>query len=120
EALEMLTEDASNKQLHQVLIEVADALRAGSTFADAIAVHADMFPRYYVGILRSAELSGNLDTVLDQLALYLERDLEASRAIKSALTYPMVVLVMAIGTVILLVSYVLPRFKTFFDDFGAK
>ena len=77
DALEMLTEDASNKELRQVLIEVADALRAGSTFADAIAVHADMFPRYYIGILRSAELSGNLDTVLDAARAYLERDLEA-------------------------------------------
>jgi type IV pilus assembly protein PilC len=120
DALEMLTEDASNSQLKQVLVEVADDLRAGRTFADAMARHSQAFPSYYLGILRSAELSGNLDTVLDQLATYIERDLEASRAIKSALTYPLVVLVMAIGTVILLVSYVLPRFKDFFDDFGAK
>jgi type IV pilus assembly protein PilC len=120
DALEMLTEDSSNKQLQQVLVEVADALRAGSTFSDAIAVYSDMFPRYYVGILRSAELSGNLDTVLDQLAKYLERDLEASRAIKSALLYPAIIFAMAIGTVILLVTYVLPRFEGFFKSFDAK
>jgi type IV pilus assembly protein PilC len=119
DALEMLIEDASNAQLKQVLVEVSDDLRAGRTFADAMARHRDAFPSYYLGILRSAELSGNLDTVLDQLAKYIERDLEASRTIKSALTYPLVVLFMAIATVVLLISYVLPRFKDFFDDFDA-
>ncbi len=85
-----------------------------------MAAHGDLFPSYYVSILRSAELSGNLDIVLDQLAGYIERDLETSRAIKSALTYPAVIPVMAIGTVILLVSYVLPKFKGFFKSFHAK
>jgi type IV pilus assembly protein PilC len=120
DALEMLTEDATNKILQQVLIEVADALRAGSTFADAIAAHAALFPSYYLGILRSAELTGNLDTVLDQLAGYIERDLEASRAVKSALLYPTVIFAMSVGTVLLLIIYVLPKFRTFFDSFHAK
>ena len=119
DALDMLTEDATNSQLQQVLVEVSDDLRAGRTFADAMARHGQAFPSYYLGILRSAELSGNLDTVLERLATYIERDLDVSRSIKSALTYPLVVLVMAIGTVILLVSYVLPRFKDFFDEFDA-
>ena len=120
DALDMLTEDATNNQLQQVLVEVSDDLRAGRTFADAMARHSQAFPSYYLGILRSAELSGNLDTVLERLATYIDRDLDVSRSIKSALTYPLVVLFMAIATVILLVSYVLPRFKTFFDDFNAK
>jgi type IV pilus assembly protein PilC len=120
DALDMLSEDATNKQLQQMLVEVDDALRAGSTFADAMAAHASMFPSYYVGILRSAELSGNLDVVLDRLAEYIERDLETTRAIKSALTYPAIIAVMAIGTVILLVSYVLPKFKDFFKSFHAQ
>jgi type IV pilus assembly protein PilC len=120
ESLEMLTTDSSNKRLQQMLIEVSDALRAGSTFADAVAAHESLFPSYYVGILRSAELTGNLDVVLEQLAGYIERDLETTRAIKSALVYPAVILAMSIGTVILLVTYVLPKFKSFFKSFDAK
>jgi type IV pilus assembly protein PilC len=120
DALDMLSQDASNKRLQQLLVEVSDSLRAGTTFADAMAAHADLFPSYYVGILRSAELSGNLDVVLDRLSGYIERDLETTRAIKSALTYPAVIMVMAIATVILLVSYVLPKFKGFFKSFHAK
>jgi type IV pilus assembly protein PilC len=120
DALEMLTTDAASKRLQQVLVEATDALRAGSTFSDAMAVHERMFPSYYIGILRSAELSGNLDVVLAELATYIERDVEASRAVKSALVYPAVIFVMSIGTVILLVSYVLPKFKTFFASFNAQ
>jgi type IV pilus assembly protein PilC len=120
DALEMLTEDASNKMLQQLLVEVADALRAGSTFADAVGAHSAMFPSYYIGILRSAELTGSLDVVLDQLASYIERDLEATRAVRSALIYPTVIFVMSVAVVILMIAYVLPRFETFFKSFHAK
>jgi type IV pilus assembly protein PilC len=120
DSLEALTEDADNKQLKQVLVDVTDALRAGSTFSDAVAAHEDMFPSYYVGILRSAELTGNLDIVMDQLARYIERDLDASRTLKSALTYPLVIFGMSLVTVGILIVYVLPKFKDFFDSFDAK
>jgi type IV pilus assembly protein PilC len=120
DSLEMLTEDASDKVLKQMLAEVQDSLRAGSTFADAVAAHADTFPSYYVGIIRSAELTGNLDVVLDQLANYIERDVEATRAVKSALLYPAVIFALSIAVVMLLVIYVLPKFNVFFDSFHAK
>ena len=108
DALEMLSDDASNKQLQQVLIEVdrCAACRVAPS-PTRWRAHVKLFPSYYVSILRSAELTGNLDVVLEQLADYIERDLETTRAIKSALIYPIVILVMSIGTVILLVSYVL-------------
>ena len=79
-----------------------------------------MFPTYYIGILRSAEITGQLDVVLDQLSLYLERDLESRQKVKSALTYPAIILVMAIVTVVILVGFVLPRFTAFFKEFDAK
>ena len=120
DALEALSVDMDSAVLKQVVIDMADALRAGSTLSDAMAQHAGLFPSYYVGILRSAELTGNLDTVLDQLALYIERDVEAKRAIKSALTYPIVIMFMAMITVVVLVVYVLPKFETFFQSFDAK
>ena len=72
-----------------------------------------------MGILGSAELTGTLDVVLDQLADYIERDIDARGKITSALIYPAVVFVMAIVTVVILATFVLPRFKTFFDSFHA-
>jgi type IV pilus assembly protein PilC len=103
-----------------VLAEVCAALRDGETFAEAMAATPDIFPRYYIDILRSAELTGALDSVLDQLAGYIERDLDARRRLTSALTYPAIVMVMALGTVIVLTGFVLPRFTAFFKEFGAK
>ena len=74
-----------------ILAEMSDALRGGATFAGAAAEHPEAFPAYYIGILRSAEMTGNLDTVLDQLADYIERDIEARRKVSSALMYPAIV-----------------------------
>jgi type IV pilus assembly protein PilC len=120
DALTTLTASVSNAFLGTVLIDIADALRSGASLSDAMAAHSTSFPNYYVGILRSAELTGNLDAVLDQLANYIERDLEARRTVKSALTYPAVICVMAVATIIILTAFVLPKFQVFFKSFDAE
>ena len=120
DALLVISKEADNERFAKLLIEVADALRAGEPFAAAMASHPDVFPQYYLDILHSAELTGALDTVLDQLAGYLERDLEARRRVTSALVYPAIVMGMAVVTVVALTGFVLPRFKDFFESFDAK
>jgi type IV pilus assembly protein PilC len=119
EALEVIGAETSDKVLKATILDMIDRLQAGDTFASAAAAHPEAFPDYYLGILGSAELTGTLDVVLDQLADYIERDVDARGKITSALIYPAVVMVMAIATVIILATFVLPRFKTFFDSFHA-
>jgi len=120
EALEVLSQEVGSKTFQRILAEMAEALRSGETFASAADAHPEAFPPYYLGILRSAELTGNLDTVLDQLAEYIDRDTEARRKITSALIYPGIVLVMSIVAVVVITGVVLPRFKTFFNSLHAK
>ena len=120
EALEVQLEELDDKVLHRVIAEMSDSLRAGETFAGAAEQHPEAFPPYYLGILRSAELTGNLDVVLDQLAQYIERDLEARRKITAALVYPAIVMVLAIVAVVVITAFVIPRFKTFFSSLHAK
>jgi type IV pilus assembly protein PilC len=120
EALDAIADETKNQQLATMLVEIAAQLRAGDPFSEAIAAHAENFPSYYPGIIGSAELSGRLDVVLDQLADYIDRDLQTRRRIKSALTYPAILGVMSIVTVGILVGYVLPKFKVFFQSFHAK
>ena len=120
EALEVISEEASDKLLKAALLDMIERLQAGDTFASAAAAHPETFPNYYLGILGSAELTGTLDVVLDQLADYIERDIDARGKITSALVYPAVVFVMAVVTVVILATFVLPRFETFFDSFHAK
>ena len=120
EALEVIQVETTEKLMKKVIAEMIDALRAGDTFAAAAASHPEAFPNFYIGILESAELTGNLDTVLDQLADYIERDVEARSTLTSALIYPAVVFVMSIGVVIVLATFVMPRFVVFFKSLHAK
>src|SRR6476659_5009697 len=119
EALEVIEEEADDKTLRMVLQGVRESLITGDTFSEALRPYETLFPKFYVDMVRAAELTGSLDDVLRELAGYIKRDLEARNKIKSALVYPLVVLVMAIGTVIVLATFVLPRFKVFFEGFHA-
>jgi type IV pilus assembly protein PilC len=120
DAIDTLRADMKNERLRKVLSEVSDSLRSGETLSNAIAAHPDVFPGFYITILRSAELTGHVDSVLDQLASYIERDETAKRKIKSALTYPLVVMVLAIVAIVVIVAFALPRFRSFFDSLDAK
>ena len=120
DALRVIREEMTNKHFGTVVDDIIEALRSGSTFADAASQHADAFPNYYLGILRSAEMTGRLDEVLDQLSGYIDRDLEARGKIKSALTYPAVIMAMSVVVVVVLVGFVLPRFETFFDSLDVE
>jgi type IV pilus assembly protein PilC len=120
DALDAILEEMENKLFRTIVEDITEQLRSGATFADAASHHVDAFPPYYLGILRSAELTGRLDTVLVQLSEYIERDLEARRKVVSAVAYPGVILVTALGVVVILTSFVLPKFQTFFASLGAK
>jgi type IV pilus assembly protein PilC len=119
ESLDVIEEETEDKVLREVLIGVRDSLTTGETFSDALRPYESLFPKFYVDMIGAAELTGSLDDVLAELAGYIKRDLEARNKIKSALVYPSIVLVMAVGTVIILSTFVLPKFKTFFASFNA-
>ncbi len=119
DAVRTLGEEARNTSVRRMMTEVEDGLRRGEKLSDCLDRHPKIFPEYYRGILRSAELTGQLDTVLDQLAKYLERDLEARRKIKAAMIYPAMIMGMSLVTVVVLATFVLPRFKVFFASLHA-
>lgn len=120
DAIDMLQAEMKDKVLRGVLLDMGESLRRGDSLASAISPHSDVFPPFYVSVLRSVELTGQLDLVLDQLSQYLERDLEARRKIKSALAYPVMVMGLSVIVVVILATFVLPRFKDFFKEFDAK
>jgi type IV pilus assembly protein PilC len=120
EALEILSEETSDKLMKGVVLDMVSRLQSGDTFATAAAAHPEAFPRYYIAVLESAELTGTLDLVLRELAEYIERDMDARSQIISALIYPGVVFCMAMVTVVVLATFVLPKFTVFFKSLGAK
>ncbi|WGY00240.1 type II secretion system F family protein [Nocardioides sp. QY071] len=120
DAVHSIGAESENSSVRRMMHDVEDRLRAGERFSDTLERYPKVFPEFYRGIVRSAELTGELDTVLSRLAVYIERDLEARRKIKSALIYPIAVAVMSVVTVLVLSIYVLPKFRDFFADLDAK
>ncbi len=120
EALNVIKDGSENKRWQGILAEMHDNIEAGIPFSETVADHAALFPPYYLGIVRSSELTGQLDESLNQLADYMDRDLEARHKVKSALTYPLVIMIMSIVTVIVMATFVLPKFVVFFKQFKAK
>ena len=120
EAVHTLGVESGNPALRRTMADVEQGLHRGDSLSNCFDRHPRTFPAYYRGILRSAELTGHLDTVLDQLAKYLERDLEARRRINQALIYPAMIAMLALFTVVVLAGFVLPRFRVFFEGLDAE
>jgi len=120
DGLQVIAKGSTNRHWQEVLGEASEAIAQGAQFSDALARHADLFPPYYLGIIKAAEMTGRLDLALVQVSNYLERDLETRSRINQALAYPSVVLGMAVVTVAVLAVWVLPKFATFFSTLGAK
>jgi len=120
DAVHTLGTESQNPSVRRMMAAVEDRLLGGDTLSESLDAHPKIFPEFYRGILRSAELTGELDTTLEQLAKYLERDLEARRKVKSAMIYPSIIAGMSMVTVVVLSTFVLPKFKVFFDGLHAE
>ncbi|HJQ04581.1 MAG TPA: type II secretion system F family protein [Nocardioides sp.] len=120
DAVHTIGAESENSSVRRMMNDIEDGLRTGERFSDCLDQYPKVFPEFYRGIVRSAELTGELDTVLSRLSTYIERDLEARRKIKSAALYPAVVAAMSVVTVLVLAIYVLPKFKDFFASLDAK
>jgi type IV pilus assembly protein PilC len=120
EAMQIIGDETQDVALQRTITMMVDDLRNGGTLSDAAGKHPEAFPNYYIGIVQSAELTGKLDETLENLAGYLEREVETRSKVVSALSYPGVVMVMALFTVVVLAGYVLPQFKPLFEELDAE
>ncbi len=119
EAMEVIGDETADVALQRTIADMTEELRNGGTLSGAAMKHPEAFPAYYIGILGSAELTGKLDETMENLAGYLERELETRSKVMSALSYPGVVMVLALFTVATLAGYVLPQFKPLFEELDA-
>ena len=119
EAMQIIGDETEDVALQRTITTMVDDLRNGGTLSEVAGKHPEAFPSYYIGIMQSAELTGNLDETLESLAGYLERELETRSKVVSALSYPGVVMAMAMVTVVILAGYVLPQFKPLFAELNA-
>ena len=121
EALDTLGRDVKNKRFQSVLRDVAEKVgNDGVTLADAMGAHADVFPGYFMAMLRSAELTGKMDEAFEQLYKYIRRDVQLQKQVKKALIYPIILLCVAVLVVSIIVIFVIPKFAEFFESFDAE
>lgn len=120
DALNIVGQQMGSTRMRTVVSDIGASIHRGSSFVDAVNAHPDVFPAYYRAMLASAEYTGNLDGVLTQLAAYMERDISARRQIKSALTYPILVLIVAVVAVVVMSLFVLPKFVGLYRNLGAS
>ena len=118
QCLDILSTQADNPALREVLTKVKNKVEQGSTFADALKDHPKVFDELYTQLVAAGEIGGILDTILNRLAQYIEKSSKLRAKVKGALTYPSIVLVVAIGVTAVLLIFVTPTFEKMFKDFG--
>lgn len=112
--LDILHSQTKDPCLKEAIDTVRRDVKSGMALNEAMAKHPLVFSKLYVNMVRAAELGGILDQILDRLATFLENDLEIRRKIKSAMMYPVLVLIFSIVMLIALFTFVLPKFKEIF------
>ena len=116
-SLHILAEQSDNPKLSQIIAKVATAVEEGKSLSEALAEHPT-FPKLYVAMVRAGETAGTLDQVLVRIADTLEKDVALRKKVKSALTYPGVVLVLAVLLTIVMLLFIVPTFVGMFEQLG--
>lgn len=120
EGTRILAEQTESKPLRKALQDVGSSLMRGISFSQAVQDHKRIFPPLFVSMIRAGEESGNMEGTLERLAVFFEKQHTTTEKIKSALTYPITVGVMAIGAVIYLLWAIVPQFVTMFESMNAE
>jgi type IV pilus assembly protein PilC len=119
-ALTVLTEQTTNPKLRKVLEQVRYDIEQGGTLSDALSKHTKIFDTLYISMVRAGEAGGVLDQVLNRLAGFMEERSKLTQQVKSAMTYPVVVMVIAVGVFYAMLTLVLPTFSGLFTSLGSE
>jgi type IV pilus assembly protein PilC len=120
QCLDILSSQQPNPSFKKVTSQIKGDVEGGSTFADALSKHPKVFDSLYVNLVAAGEVGGVLDTVLNRLAVYMEKNEALKNKVKGAMTYPIIVLCVAFGVVAVLMIFVIPTFSDMFKQFGSS
>ncbi|MCY1693335.1 type II secretion system F family protein [Curtobacterium sp. SL109] len=119
-ALTILTDQTDNKKLKGVLSKVRDEVEHGVSFSDAVSKYPVDFPPIMINMIRAGETGGFLDQAMDSIATNFEKEHKLRSTIKSAMTYPVVVLCMSLAAVVIMLVFIVPIFQDMFSSLGGK
>lgn len=119
-SLEILSTQAGNKKLGRVFKDIKEQIDQGSSFNEALLKYKQYFSDLYISMVKSGEASGSLDDILNRLAIYQEKAVALRRKVKSAVTYPITVMIFAAAILAVIMIFVVPRLASIFEDLGSK
>lgn len=120
QGLDILAAQNDDPLMQKVLYEVKADVESGSTFASALEKHKNVFDDLYVSLVSAGELGGILDTILDRLAAYIEKAAVLKKRVKSAMTYPVTILIVTIAVIAVMMWYVIPAFAKMFESLAGS
>ena len=120
QCLDILQGQTDNKLFGNVLRDVKSSVEQGATFSDSLRRHPKVFDHLYVNLVQAGEVGGILDTILNRLAVYIEKSMKLRRQVRGAMVYPSIVIFVFFGVLSILLGFVIPGFQNMFKDFGAK
>ncbi|MBI5116599.1 type II secretion system F family protein [Candidatus Poribacteria bacterium] len=120
QGIDIMIEQTESANFKRVLTQIGQDIEAGLTFSDALKKHPKVFTDLYASMVRAGEASGNLDGILIQLAEYLEATEKLKREIKSAMTYPIIALVIVVAIAVGLLVFIVPKFQEIFEGLGGQ
>ncbi len=118
QCLDILSSQQDNATFKVVLLKVKEDVESGSTFADALAKHPKIFDRLYVNLVAAGEVGGILDTILNRLAVYIEKKMALAKKVKGAMVYPATVVSVAVIVISIILIWVIPVFQQMFSGAG--
>jgi len=119
QSLDVLEAQTENARLKAAIVSIASEIKGGTTLSKAFSKHQDIFSELYCNMIRAGEVSGTLTTVLERLIYIVDHEFKVKKDIKSALTYPAVVVVALVVAFFVLILFVLPQFVAMFTKIGA-
>jgi type IV pilus assembly protein PilC len=120
EALGMLAEQTENKKFKAVIEEVHDDVQKGETLSSAFAKHPKFFPEMMVQMANAGEASGSLETSFERLTTHFEKDAHLKALVAKSMVYPIILICVIVGVVILMMTVIVPQFTSTFDEIGAE
>ena len=116
--LSVLEDQATNPRLKAILGDIRANVEGGESLTRSIEKYPNIFDRLFVGLVHAGEIGGTLEESLQRLSGFLEKDVELRRKVKAAMTYPLIILSFATMVVLLLMTFILPKFMGLFKDLG--
>jgi len=116
--LNIISRQTQNKYFRAVINDVVSKIKDGKSLSESLNYHPQIFSNLYVQLIHSGEVGGNIDGAMERLSGFLEKEQDFSDSLRSALIYPVFIMLVGIGTIVVLLTFVIPRLTVMFEDMG--